>query len=142
MHCLFFLLLLLLFFSIYFIEGGTSTVSDDVVELKFTKRAQKFSVKEKFVEFISLFGVSKSIRQIVQRHFSICNALKSCKKEVTRLNDGTICDHLKWFWEYLNQNEELLCANDTFFTSGILPEEKVTHHLQKWHFRRRLLIYV
>ena len=77
------------------------------------------------MEFVSLFSVSKSHRQIIQCHSSICNALKSCKREVTRLNDETICDHLKQFREYLEQNEELLYINDTLFTSGFLPEEKV-----------------
>ena len=118
-HCLF-------FFSLQFIKGGTSIGSDDVVELKSKAGVQKFSVKgANSVEFVSLFSVSKSNRQIVQCHSSIWNASKSCKREVTRLNDETICDYLRRFREYLEQNEELLYVNDTLFTSGFLSEEKV-----------------
>ena len=85
-----------------------------------------FSVKgANTMEFLSLFRVSKSSGQIVQCHSFICNSSKSCKIEVTRFNDETICDHLKRFREYLEQNEELLYVNDTLFTSGFFSEENV-----------------
>ena len=59
--------LLVLFFT-----PVTSIGSDDVVELKSKAGVQKFSVKgANSVEFVSLFSVSKSNRQIVQCHSSI-----------------------------------------------------------------------
>lgn len=56
----------------------------------------------------SLFSVSKSDRQIVQCHFSICSTSKSCKREVTRFNDETISDHLKLFRKYLERKQRIV----------------------------------
>ena len=56
----------------------------------------------------SLFSVSKSDCQIVQCHFSICSTSKSCKREVTRFNNETISDHLKWFRKYLERKQRIV----------------------------------
>ena len=86
-------------------ESGVSGEVVDVIEAYAKGGVRKFSIqREDSIEFVTLYTVEKTTRQIVQCHSSFCNMNKCAKREVAKLDSNSICTHLVKFREYCEEN--------------------------------------
>ena len=110
-------------------ESGVSGEVIDVIEVNAKSGVRKFSILgEDLIEFVTLYTVEKTTRQIAQCHSSFCNMNKCAKREVATLNTSSICTHLVKFREYWEENPQLFASDQSYAVgdTGFFPAEKVT----------------
>ena len=119
------------------IQLGIEMANKPVVQLASKSGVDRFCVNsESSSEFVTLFNISKSSRNIVSCHSSICKIAEGSTRNVRHLQKSEIlCDHLIAFRDfYLEElakhNEETLDSDEEVdsYDSGIpstLPDEKV-----------------
>ena len=101
----------------------------DVIAVNAKSGIRKFSIQGKdLIEFVTLYMVEKTTRQIVHCHSSFCNMNKCAKQEVIKLDSSSICTHFVKFREYCKENPQLFASDQSYVLgdTGFLPTEKVT----------------
>ena len=110
-------------------ESGVSGEMLDVIEVNAKSGVRKFSIRgEDSIEFVTLYTVEKTTRQIVQYHLPFCNMNICAKREVTKLDGSSICTHLVKFQEYCEENPQLFASDQNYVLGDteFLPAEEVT----------------
>lgn len=119
------------------IENGMKMVKEPIVKLASKSGVDRFCVNsESSSEFVTLFNISKTSRNIVSCHSSICRIAEGSTRDVKNLTKSEVlCEHLLIFRDfYINevaeQNNETIDLDDEtdLYDTDVpstLPEEKV-----------------
>ena len=104
------------------------SVENDVIEVNAKAGTRRFSVKNgEGCEFFTMTSIEKTSRNTVQCHSSICKMLnRETKREVLRLGDKELCQHLQKLHVFLRASEDSYLENIERIDTGFLPGKKVT----------------
>lgn len=104
------------------------SVEKDVIEVNAKAGTRRFSVKnDEGCEFVTMTSIEKTSRNTVQCQSSICKMQnRGTKREVLRLDDKELCQHLQKLHAFLCASEDSYLEDIERTDTGFLPDEKVT----------------